>query len=1063
MKNQQRLDIKILIIGVGVLFVLMFASQLILRRVSTERILSRNESFLEQSSKDAAQYFNAFFSQAEMALKQSARSFARPLAGSRDAMAVRLKAEKRNTSFRELFFVYRSGVVMTMGEKAAYFPDRHYLIPAFSGRTDTVVVDSSAGAHRAILLFYTPVYEEEEGIVGALAGTIELSDLKDLLKTSYFDVPTNDYICDAQGRILVSTGGERGNVLSEEYLSKNAGADSRRQLQEAFERGESFSRTYDDKEGNASAFVMPLWHGRLFLVKTVPSQFNAKILSETNCDFMMAFCLTSVIFILVMVALVSVARRQEKQLKEKNVEAFKIINSVQRMYVGFCLLDFAAGTYTFLDETDEGMRTGSGEEAFAAWRERFCIPAQGENGGPENPQAACCLVKSGPLSDFHDHFRLLCGEKASQELFALDRLAGGEAFNQTEYRIAGRDDHWEKASLIATAFRDGRVAQALLALQDITSLKLEEQKTQQRLRLALEGAEQQKVQLEKLNRKIEEHNLSLRLTLTQEEQYRQAIISESISVYNVNVSLNLLEDEIYERINGKSMPIVSLMGYEIPCRASSFFRRWAELHVAEYDRETYLKNLDVAYLLDAYRLGRTELTFEYQCTAYREKPAVLRHTLLLIRVPTTGDIIAMCSIKDVTETRAREESTAYALKEAYAAAMQASSAKTDFLSRMSHDIRTPLNGITGMTEIALQHMDDPARVGDCLKKIALSGRHLLQLVNEVLDMSRIESGTIKLSEKGFSLNKFFEGLDIMFRPQAEVRGQKFILACEGVQHVNVMGDEFRLMQICSNILGNAVKFTPEGGHFGLEAAEVPSTLAGYYAYRFVFSDSGMGMSPEFVKHIFEPFTRATDSRTSKIEGTGLGMAIVHSLVNLMNGTITVESAPGEGSTFTLSLSLKADTDASAEEKEGGAAAQGPEGKADGLEGRKLLIVDDNEMNREIAVELLQAVGFDIDTACDGQEGVDKVCSAPAGRYDLVLMDVQMPVMDGYAATRAIRANGREDLARLPIVAMTANAFSDDVHRALEAGMNAHISKPIEVERVCAVIAEVLREAARKGD
>ena len=1060
MKILQRLDIKIMIIGIVVLFVLLLATQLILRSASTERLLSRNEIFLEQSSKDAVQFINALLTQSEVSLIRSARTMAQPIPGSRDAMAARLKHEKKNLSFRDLFFIYRSGVVMTTGGKVDYYADRNYLIPAFSGRTDSVVVDASLSTQQPLLLYYTPVYDEEEEIVGALAGTLELSVLKGLLKTSYFDVPTSDYICDARGNILVSTRGEKGNILSEEYLSGISSVASRRQLQDAFEGGRSCSYTYAGKDGDASTFVMPLWRGRLFLVKTIPARFNAEILAETNRDSLIALCLTTAIFLLVMLALISATRRQEKELKEKNVEAFKIINSVQRMYIGFCLLDFAAGTYTFLDETDEGKGTDTGEESSATFRERFCIPLQGENG----EDSSYCLVRSGSLGDLYDHFRLLCGEKASQELFAFDKLTNGASFTQTEYQISNREHCWEKASLIATAFRDGHVTQALLALQDITSLKIEEQNTQQRLRQALEATEQQKEQLEKLNRKIEEHNLSLRLTLTQEEQYRQAMISESISVYNINVSLNLIEDEIYERINGKSMPLVSLAGYELPCRASSFFRRWAELYVAEYDRDTYLENLDVVYLLDAYRLGRTSLNFEYRCTAYREKPAILRHSLLLIRVPTTGDIIAMCSIKDVTELRAREESTAYALKEAYAAAMQASSAKTDFLSRMSHDIRTPLNAIKGMTEIALQHRDDAERVTDCLKKISLSGRHLLQLVNEVLDMSRIESGVIKLSEKGFSLRTLFESLASMFRPQAEMNRLTFNLACEGVQHFNVMGDESRLMQICINILGNAIKFTREGGHFGFEAVELPSTLAGYYTYRFVFSDSGMGMSPEFVQHIFEPFSRATDSRTSKIEGSGLGMAIVHSLVTLMNGTITVESTPGEGSTFTVSFSLKADTAAAAEDKGGGdAAVQASEEKGDVTLGRKLLIVDDNEMNREIAVELLQTVGFDIDTACDGQECVDKVCNAPAGRYDLVLMDVQMPVMDGYAATRAIRAQGREDLARLPIVAMTANAFSDDVHQALEAGMNAHISKPIEVEHVCAVISEVLHKAAQHGD
>ena len=559
---------------------------------------------------------------------------------------------------------------------------------------------------------------------------------------------------------------------------------------------------------------------------------------------------------------------------------------------------------------------------------------------------------------------------------------------------------------------------------------------------------------------------------------------------------------------------------------------------------------------------------------------ILTMTYTYVSAEDSWDGIASFYSAGIDVTREREEQARQrlALEDAYQTARLANDAKTNFLSSMSHDIRTPMNAIMGMAVIAQANLGNPEKLTDCLGKIGTSSRHLLGLINEVLDMSRIESGKINLSSEVVSLPDLMEDVIGICRPLSGQKHQRLFLSADHVRHEKVVTDSGRLQQVLMNLLSNAVKYTPDKGTISLRLKELPSMAPGRGQYEFIVTDNGIGMSEEFVPHIFEPFTRAEDSRISKIQGTGLGMTITENIVRMMNGTIEVKSRLGQGSTFIFAVSfetceeeldknelaglpvLVADDDqvvcesavellkdlgmrgdwvlsgreavrriADARDRredyyfvildwqmpdmdgldtvrairrklgsdvpiiiisaydysdieeeflEAGADAfiakplfksrmactfhkfrkgSPTEGTAltedasSALAGKRILLVEDNELNREIAYELLKMQGLVVETADNGEQAVEKFRGSGIGAYSCILMDIQMPVMNGYQASEAIRALSREDARRIPIIALTANAFATDFGKSHSAGMNDHIAKPIDMAHLMEVL------------
>lgn len=493
-----------------------------------------------------------------------------------------------------------------------------------------------------------------------------------------------------------------------------------------------------------------------------------------------------------------------------------------------------------------------------------------------------------------------------------------------------------------------------------------------------------------------------------------------------------------------------------------------------YTRNMVLKNLSpyvnsdydrvVEYLAKAYQSDEAARQFNLQeiCRRLEESPA--GYDFMLPYQEEDGlhykqiNVLwgnkshkTICMVRaDVTEVMTAERQTKAALEKALEQAEEANHAKSDFLASMSHDIRTPMNAIMGMTSLALAYLDDRTRVEDYLRKISVSSKHLLSLINDILDMSQIEQSKIQLNHARVIIPELVEQLKTIMEPQAKNAGIAFRIQIGRLVHPCFMGDALRMNQVLINLLGNVFKFTAEGGNVDFCVEEIPAQQKGMVRYQFMVKDTGIGMTEEFKKHLFEPFIR--DSKMARVEGTGLGLSITKGLVELMKGTIRVKSRIGEGTTFWIEL----EGEITEEPKEAAVhVSAGVETEDAVLQGLKMLVVEDNAINSEILCELLQMEGAQSTVRENGYLGVKEFQNTDPGTYDVILMDIQMPVLNGLEAARAIRKMNRPDAATIPIIAMTANAFAEDVRASLESGMNAHVAKPIDIRTLCDAVKRCL--------
>ncbi len=666
-----------------------------------------------------------------------------------------------------------------------------------------------------------------------------------------------------------------------------------------------------------------------------------------------------------------------------------------------------------------------------------------------------------------------------------------------------------------------------------------------------------------------------------ERQEATRIIDASTNLFHSLLEVNLVENSYQYLKDEENLRNLPNSG------SFDFLRNTLAKSANEEYTDVVLKSLDPDHIKRELKSGDPFYQFEYHIDARDEagqnKELWMQVSVLALARNNAGDPInILIAVQDVTEVKAREAAQRVALQEAFRAAEYASQAKSDFLNSMSHDIRTPMNSIMGMTAIASMHVNEPDRVSDCLANISSASHHLLGLINEVLDMAKIESGNISLAEEDFEISEMVENLMTIVHPQVEAKNQDLRTELVSIKHENVIGDPTRLQQVFVNIMGNAVKFTPEGGKIIMRIRELESRIHGNACYEFQFEDTGCGMSEEFLETVFEPFTRANDSRVTKVEGTGLGMSIVKSVIDLMNGSIDVESELGVGTTFTVTVHLKLrDTDEedlsdiikghvlvvddeeatcqvtcemlndigmtseyalsgragveavleadktdtpfntvildwrmpgmsgveaareirekaknhipiiilsgydwSLIESEARAVGvnafimkplfrsrlikvmrellsgkkENPLDQSAILEGcefdeKHILLTEDNAMAAEIASEIIGMTGAKVTHAENGRIAYELLINGEPGEYDLVLMDIQMPVMNGYEAAKAIRdaSTDRPDLAKIPIIALSADAFAEDMKHAKASGMNAHIAKPLEIDSLVKVL------------
>lgn len=548
----------------------------------------------------------------------------------------------------------------------------------------------------------------------------------------------------------------------------------------------------------------------------------------------------------------------------------------------------------------------------------------------------------------------------------------------------------------------------------------------------------------------------LKQSILENGNYVDALLETATTVYSVNITEDRVEQNFIRKEQSHQISL-SELGLELPCSYNEYCRRRSE-QITRETLESYRIIDTVSKLLKRFAAGEKQITVEYQeknidgTIRWVQKTILMSESIVYDRDSDSEKkvIYGMVLLKNTTDLHQREQLEMDRLKAAYEEAETANKAKTAFLSRMSHDIRTPINGIMGMLQIIGRNREDHEKVDDCLEKIQISSEHLLALINDVLDMSKLEAGKVELDHIPFNLTDVLKVAYALNDAQISLGGITFISHPYELQHTELIGSPLHLRQILLNLFNNAMKYNRPSGTIDTYTREL-SFDGQKTVIEFKIVDTGIGMSEEFVKkELFKPFTQEkTDEARTEYKGTGLGMAIVKELVEKMGGTIQAESVLGKGSTFTVVLPFEIDKI----QEQHVPFETSEQIQAEDLKGTRILLVEDNELNMEIAEFMLEDGGAVVLKAWNGKEAIEIFEKSEPGEIDLIMMDIMMPVMDGLEATRRIRKLNRADAATIPIVAMTANAFSDDIRRSREAGMNEHLSKPLEMEKI-------IRTAAR---
>lgn len=1044
-----------------------------------------------------------------------------------------LRELETNSLFDALVFTDPEGTNYGTDGRISDAVGRDYYEKGIKGESGISVVFDSSLYDETMLCFYAPLRYEGE-IIGVLRGAYLAEEyLKDMLSATYFGEEASVHLCMQDGRVIAcsDTQPHEGDLLT---LLVDTGVIDEKTADAAegiFENGGegAFLCTSDSKTDNIC--VRYLDDNEFVLVQTFPKNVTQRMIRDENLVGIRLEAMLLVLFALYVFLLVVRSRREKKRLEHENREMGYIINGVNTLFSRFVMVDFETGTYHYL----EGTR-------------------------PEDSE----LAASGSYQELSEYLCSIMITESDREEFAgfIDRDALIDALREHddvrfECHVMQKDHaEWEHMNIICLERKEGTASRALFIRQNITEVKERELHIQAEMAIA--------------DRK--------------ERQYRIAITSNAFCTYEFNLTRDLIEQDIVRTIDGQQISLLEKVGLTVPCRASECFDRWARF-ILEESLEDYRAVVNTGYLKERFEQGEMEVNIDYWGQASPEQQMCVRQSFIMTRDNDTGDIMVMVVSKEITEQVCKQREQTQALEDALMQAQHANRAKTTFLSNMSHDIRTPMNAIIGFTTIAVSHIDNKDQVRDCLQKVLSSSNHLLSLINDILDMSRIESGKVQIKEQECNISELMHNIVNIIQPQVKAKQLELFIDTFEVANEDVIADALKLNQVFINLLSNAVKYTSAGGTITFRIMQKTTFRHGYGDYIFIIKDNGMGMSPEFVEHIFEPFERESTVTQNGIQGTGLGMAITKNIVEMMNGVIRVESELGKGSTFTVELGLKLqDVEKNAEqikELEGlralvvdddfntcdsvskmlrqigmrsewttsgreavyrakGAYEEGDayhtyiidwqmpetsgvetarrirsavgdnvpiiiltaydwtdiedEARAAGVTafcakplfmsdlksvliaannlgekkeeaaewtkadfgGKRVLLVEDIELNREIAELILTEAGFLVEMAPDGTDAVAMVEQSEEYYYDVILMDVQMPIMDGYEATRTIRNLPRRDVKTLPIIAMTANALEEDKEAALKNGMNAHIAKPLDMDIFISVLKEFIR-------
>ena len=959
----------------------------------------------------------------------------------------------------------------------------------------------------------------QDGTEGYLLKSYEVGEIVDSFTVSFYQDAGFSYVVDTSGNVLIRPPHPGSNKTVQNLFdmlpeSQNDSARLDQFAQSLIDKRTGWATfTYQD-EDTVFCYIPLGLNSDWYLISIIPQNV---VEAQTNQILIRTFLLIAVILIGLAI-LVIVYLRYVKQINRKlRGQASYIVHLYNAIPEGIALITVEA-PYQLLQLNREGLRL-------------LNFPEEASNNSPNGKK----------LMEF------IHPEDYPMIVNIFREAAEGDQKQSFENRVMREDgSFFWSAGLVEKTLNEDGTPILIATFHDITSEKL-----------AAEEAEREKL------------------------QERRMLISAVSNVFPVIISLNLTCDTL--KFIYVLPGLMANLGEQ-----ESFHRLYQEFLASVHPdfQDEFRKRLAPESLKKTLGIRRQEVFMEARLMLADGQYHWTSTQIIYVENPYSSDQLAILLSRRIDEQKYEEEQNRQALQSALESAKAASVAKSQFLSNMSHDIRTPMNAIVGMTAIAASHMEDQERVRECLRKINLSSQHLLSLINDILDMSKIESGKISLREEPFNFADLVAEVTELIRPQADADHLRMDISLLGVKDEMVIGDPLRIRQICFNILSNAVKYTMEGGRITVKVYQKNSGHGEYRNYVFECMDTGLGMSPEFLDKLFLPFERVQDSTHSKTTGTGLGMAITRNIVDIMSGDIQVKSELGKGSTFTVTLPLRLQnapqeeipgewlgihclitdddmqtcknvtellediglraefttegmravslaaqamdsmdpfelmiidwkmpdidgveitrrirkiagnevpiiiltaydwSDIEDEAREAGVTAflakpfyrskicyllreleeeKNPVeykemGDSRDFQGKRVLLAEDNLLNREIARTLIEEMGADVEEACDGEEAVLKVSRSEEGYYSLILMDVQMPVMNGYEATKAIRNLDRKDAARIPIVAMTANAFEDDRQEALRSGMNDHFSKPIDVKALEKLLDQYLLRA-----
>lgn len=1101
---------------------------------NNKRIEEQNRNYARDSAWQMMDHVEDEFANARNRINTYAYFFGESLAGP-EVSAEALDAMAENSLFDAFCFTDREGYTLTADGKVIDSRDREYYSAGMQGESGVFAVHKSRLNGEATVSFYTPLYYNGE-VLGVFHGIYSAREyLRDILDITFFGQSAEVYLCTQDGTVLATSDGEPyvGDPLADLYSAKVIDEKMWEEAANVFRTaGEcTFACTPNDRSDNVC--VIRPEGSEFILLQIFPKSVTQNMIENANRAGMILEAALAVAFIIYIIILMIRAQREKRQLSRENQEMGYVIGGVMTLFSRFIMVDFEKDSYQYLAGTGperEGFPRQGSYETFSKYLCSFMAePGQREELEARLKKEALCAELGRDGIDLRYEYKVLRNGQAGWEhmnVICLERTGTGE------------------------------VSKLLVIRQNVTELKERELRIQAEIAVA--------------NRK--------------ERQYRIAIMANSICTYEFNLTRDLIGEDIIRIMpDGAQVSLLEAVGLTAPCRASEWFSRWAQF-LDEDSKKAYRDGANVEQLKRRYEQGEAEVDIEYWNVDFQAERRCVRQSFIMTREDETGDVMVMVVTKDITEQTRRQQEQTEALKEALLQAQHANNAKTTFLANMSHDIRTPMNAIIGFTTIAATHIDNQERVRDSLQKVLASSNHLLSLINDILDMSRIESGKVQIVEQECNISEIMHNLVNIIQPQVKAKQLSLFIDTFDVTNEDVVADAVKLNQVFVNLMSNAVKYTPAGGTISLRIKQKSSFHRGYGEYAFILTDTGIGMTPDFIKHIFEPFEREESTTRSGIQGTGLGMAITKNIVDMMGGTISIESEKGKGSTFTVELSLKLqdkegkgaeikeleglralvvddDCDACAsvnemlqqigmhsewttsgheavyraklahengnsyhtfiidwqmveisgiettrkirkavgndvpiiiltaydwsdieeEAREAGVTAfcakplfmsdlknvllaanhlveheeKPAEWTKSDFGGKRILLVEDNELNREIAQTILEETGFVVESAPDGTDAVDMMRRSEEGYYDAILMDVQMPVMNGYEATRTIRALPRKDAKTIPIIAMTANAMEDDKETALKSGMNAHLAKPIDVDKFITVLHQFL--------